>query len=92
MIVSNFLVLLEQDKWRNMCIYTAAQGSKDKSRVARARPMAIDALVPSTAQSLPAITSAFENEAINDSPKGPQEGLNAPKYVTHFSFLYYLYA
>lgn len=69
-----------KDKWRNMCIYTAAQGSKDRSRVARARPMAITALVPSTAQSLPAITSGFENEAIDDPPKSPQEGSNAPNY------------
>ncbi|PHT38615.1 hypothetical protein CQW23_22188 [Capsicum baccatum] len=80
-----------KDKWRNMSIYPAGQGSKDKSRVARARPMAIDALVPSTAQnvtpiasafepslaqSVPAITSAFENEAIDDPPKNSQEGLH----------------
>ncbi|XP_059303070.1 telomere repeat-binding factor 4-like [Lycium ferocissimum] len=71
-----------KDKWRNMCIYTAAQGqgSKDKSRSARARPVAIDARVPSTAQSFQAITSALENEAIDDSPRSPQEGSNAPKY------------
>ncbi|KAG5619304.1 hypothetical protein H5410_019128 [Solanum commersonii] len=69
-----------KDKWRNMCIYTAGQGSKDKSIVVRSRPMEIDAFVPSPIQSLPPITSAFENEAIEDSPKIPQEGLNAPKY------------
>ncbi|MCD7446802.1 hypothetical protein HAX54_016896 [Datura stramonium] len=63
-----------KDKWRNMCIYTAAQGSKDKSRSARARPMATDAIVPSTAQNIPAI-------AIDDSPKSPQEGSNAPNYT-----------
>lgn len=86
-----FFFVFEQDKWRNMSIYPAGQGSKDKSRVARARPMAIDALVPSTAQnvtpiasafepslaqSVPAITSAFENEAIDDPPKNSQEGLH----------------
>ncbi|CAN4086970.1 unnamed protein product [Withania somnifera] len=90
-ILSNRSNIDLKDKWRNMCIYTAGQGSKDKSRVARARP--IDALVPSTAQSVPTITSAFEpsnaqsvlaitsgfeNEAIDDSSKSPQEGSNAP--------------
>ncbi|CAN4089116.1 unnamed protein product [Withania somnifera] len=90
-VLSNRSNIDLKDKWRNMCIYTAGQGSKDKSRVARARP--IDALVPSTvqsvpaitsgfepstAQSVPAITSGFENEAIDDSPKSLQEGLNAP--------------
>lgn len=90
-VLSNRSNIDLKDKWRNMCIYTAGQGSKDKSRVARARP--IDALVPSTAQSVPAITSAFEpstaqsvpaitsgleNEAIDDSPKSPQEGSYAP--------------
>ncbi|KAJ8535841.1 hypothetical protein K7X08_034242 [Anisodus acutangulus] len=79
-VLSNRSNIDLKDKWRNMCIYTAAQGSKDKSRSARARPVAIDALVPSTAQSFPAINSAFENEAIDDSPKSPLEGSNAPKY------------
>nr|XP_004235581.1 single myb histone 4 [Solanum lycopersicum] len=69
-----------KDKWRNMCIYTAGQGSKDKSIVVRTRPMEIDAFVPSPIQSLPPITSAFENEAIEDSPDVQPEGVNAPKY------------
>ncbi|KAG7018274.1 Telomere repeat-binding factor 4 [Cucurbita argyrosperma subsp. argyrosperma] len=70
-----------KDKWRNLSVSTASQGSKEKSRAPKAK--AIVAAISNHQNSAPAKFNASADTAGDDTPNNStQDGKNVPRYYT----------
>uniref|UniRef100_A0A9I9D5F1 H15 domain-containing protein n=1 Tax=Cucumis melo TaxID=3656 RepID=A0A9I9D5F1_CUCME len=74
--------LCTQDKWRNLSVSTASQGSKEKSRAAP-KAKAIVAAISNNQTSAPAKPNASAEAAGDDTPNNStQDGKNVPRYYS----------
>lgn len=70
-----------KDKWRNLSVSTASQGSKEKSRIPKAK--AIVAAISNNQSSAPAKLIAAADTAGDDTPNNStQDGKNVPRYYS----------
>ncbi|XP_004146812.1 telomere repeat-binding factor 4 [Cucumis sativus] len=71
-----------KDKWRNLSVSTASQGSKEKSRAAP-KAKAIVAAISNNQTSAPAKPNASADAAGDDTPNNStQDGKNVPRYYS----------
>lgn len=86
-----FLILFAwQDKWRNLSVNTAAQGSKDKARnpkiKATAPAPAPVASVQNATSATPVRQIAASDAVVDDPAQKAQDVKHAPRYVFYFLF------
>lgn len=82
--------LCTQDKWRNLSVSTASQGSKEKSRAAP-KAKAIVAAISNNQTSAPAKPNASAEAAGDDTPNNStQDGKNVPRSVSLTIWVFYI--
>ncbi|KAJ4717855.1 Telomere repeat-binding factor like [Melia azedarach] len=71
-----------KDKWRNLSVSTAQQGSKDKSRVPKIKATITTTLSnnPNSAPAAPLARSVSSGAVVNDPASSALDGKNGPKY------------
>lgn len=71
-----------KDKWRNLSVSTAGQGSKEKSRTPKVKAITAAPLpnVQHSAPAAPLLLTAPPDTVMDDAPNSTHEGKNAPRY------------
>lgn len=71
-----------KDKWRNLSVSTAGQGSKEKSRTSKIKAITAAPLpnVQHSAPAAPLLLTAPPDTVMDDAPNSTTEGKNAPRY------------
>ena len=79
--LSDSFLITYQDKWRNLSVSTAGQGSKEKSRTPKIKAITAAPLpnVQHSAPAAPLLLTAPPDTVVDDAPNSTHEGKNAPR-------------